>query len=224
MAKRKNYKKNNRFLNSTFNSIERSVNRALFATMMEKNGGKPDPWAALGIGLGTGRVKNTNDLAHLGGWLGAMGAFDDEHPRKSKYSIPRNTETSLYNDSWKLDCIFEAISNGLDVDDYSSQDEYLVALNQAKVDKTRIESIAAKEKSHVVESSKNEIEYLYCEVNLITNGEKGYYIAQNTNIEPGDVVKVSTGVDVDFGIVMSVEERLEEDLPTTIDKIPRIID
>lgn len=225
MAKRKKYKKNSSFLDFTFNSIERSITHALFATMMEQNGGKPDPWAALGIGLGTGRVKNTNDLVRLGGWLGAMGAFDDEYPRRSKYDIPRNLGKTTYNDSWKLDCIFEAISYGLDVDDYSNQYEYLVALKQAKNDKiTRLENSVPKEVPRVVENNKKKIEYLYCEVNLITNGKKGYYITQNTSIKTGDVVKVSTGDDTDFGIVMTIEKHLDNDLLLQIDQNNRILD
>ena len=230
MAKKKYYKRRNKsFSDSFFNSVKRSARHALYATMVEQNGGKPDKWAALGIGLGTGSVKNTKDLAHMGAWLGAMGAFDDDNSythnvnNSNKILFP---ETSKKDDSWKLEYLIEGAKYGLEVDDYASKDKFmndLLERKQSGIESTK--SINTLDETPQVNKSTPVVlkKWKCCNVKLISNSEYGSYITDNPGIEESDVVKVNTKNGDEFGIVMDVKE-LNEDEINNFKSLPRIIE
>lgn len=44
--------------------------------------GKPDPYKAAGISMGTGQARSAEDAARLAAMLGAQGAFDADTSKK----------------------------------------------------------------------------------------------------------------------------------------------
>ena len=64
--------------------------------------GVPNPYRASAIGLSTGRLRKTEDIIRLGGFLGAMGAFDpDDTETNLDTYTPKTSRLSKSNTTWK---------------------------------------------------------------------------------------------------------------------------
>lgn len=64
--------------------------------------GVPNPYRASAIGLSTGRLRKTEDIIRLGGFLGAMGAFDpDDTETNIDTYTPKTSRIPKSNTTWK---------------------------------------------------------------------------------------------------------------------------
>ena len=64
--------------------------------------GVPNPYRASAIGLSTGRLRKTEDIIRLGGFLGAMGAFDpDDTETNLDTYTPKTSRIPKSNTTWK---------------------------------------------------------------------------------------------------------------------------
>lgn len=66
--------------------------------------GVPNPYRASAIGLSTGRLRKTEDIIRLGGFLGAMGAFDpDDTETNLDTYTPKTSRIPKSNTTWKIE-------------------------------------------------------------------------------------------------------------------------
>ena len=66
--------------------------------------GVPNPYRASAIGLSTGRLRKTEDIIRLGGFLGAMGSFDPDDSDTTNYDYSPSSSIGYdYDDSWEFD-------------------------------------------------------------------------------------------------------------------------
>lgn len=103
--------------------------------------GKINPYAASAFGIASGRMKTTEDILRVGGFLGAMGSFDveaDEPYTPNPYILddPIFDEISevKVNDNryaWRLNCA-DGTPYGVDPQDYETRDEYNAAIQRVK--------------------------------------------------------------------------------------------
>lgn len=94
--------------------------------------GKINPYAAIAVGMATGRIKNTEDIIRTGAILGAMGSFDDDDtcddPLISTGSFI-HTNDNRY--AWRLNCE-DGSAYGISPEDYETREEYNEALHNEK--------------------------------------------------------------------------------------------
>ena len=112
----------------------------------QKRGGKKrnkiDPYAAAGIAMGMGKLNSTEDVIRLGGFLGAMGAFDNDTNDYSTHTPSRTSSRKVYQESthkssnknryaWRMNCENGA-AYGIHPENYETRDEYNAALKSTK--------------------------------------------------------------------------------------------
>ena len=101
-------------------------NAALWGVVQASKGanGKPDPYKAAGIAAGMGNF-SLSDRARLGAMLGSQGAFDNDYSYMGSSDYDDYDDT---DDSWELMCE-DDLENGIDPDDYDTEEEYNEAIS-----------------------------------------------------------------------------------------------
>lgn len=99
--------------------------------------GVPNPYRASAIGLSKGRLRKTEDIIRLGGFLGAMGAFepDDTVTNSDTYTSKTSVSSSAENNNkyaWRSNCR-DGNAYGIYPDDYEMVEAYNKALFDAFV-------------------------------------------------------------------------------------------
>lgn len=199
-----------------------------------KKKNKIDPYAAAGIAMGMGKLNSTEDIIKLGGFLGAMGAFDEDDgvdyttsytprntssPRTYQPTIHKTTNKNRY--AWRMNCE-NGSSYGIYPDNYETRDEYNAALKSAKGDEKVTftaepisENIKTKISNKIIDS-----ECLICKVSILNSGQNKFYKTNDSTIKVGDKVLVLLDNDTEsLGIVVSIGIECDEE----IESIPTII-
>ena len=125
---------------------------------------KIDPYAATGVAFSLGKLETTEDILELGGMMGAMGAFD-----------PDEEESDLGE------------QYGVYRDDYSTRDEYVEALNNARFDVSDDE-----EDEEDIDFDDSNL-YVICRVSRLDNGDNRNYRSDDDSLRPGDRILVPDG-------------------------------
>ena len=105
---------------------------------------KIDPYAAAGIAMGMGKLNSTEDVIRLGGFLGVMGAFDDDNdtndysthiPSRTSsrrvYQTRTNKSSNKNRYAWRMNCENGSVY-GIHPENYETRDEYNAALKSTK--------------------------------------------------------------------------------------------
>lgn len=196
--------------------------------------GKINPYMASAFGISTGRLKSTEDLIRLGGFLGAMGSFDDddEHdiPEEILYPFDDSNEYGISQVpphdnrfAWRLNCE-DGSEYGIDPEDYETREEYHDALRIARDEA----GIGYEEEDKVgegffsqtdgQESTTEQSMCRICRVSLLGNGDNELFLTMDENISPGDMVQV-VEADGEKGIVLSVEDFSEYAISASLDRM-----
>ncbi len=204
----------------------------------QKRGGKKnhkiDPYAAAGVAMGMGKLNSTEDIIKLGGFLGAMGAFDEDDDTSdygaytpSRFSSSKPYQASTYKPAnknryaWRMNCENGSVY-GIYPENYETRDEYNAALKRAKGDEKVTftaepisENIKTKISNKIIDS-----EYLICKVSILNSGQNKFYKTNDSTIKVGDKVLVLLDNDTEsLGIVVSIGIECDEE----IESIPTII-
>lgn len=196
----------------------------------QKRGGKKrskiDPYAAAGIAMGMGKLNSTEDIIKLGGFLGAMGAFDDDDTNDySTYTPSRTSSGRVYQPSahkpsnknryaWRMNCE-NGSEYGICPGNYETRDEYNSALKTAKGDEKVTftaepisENIKTKISNKIIDS-----ECLICKVSILNSGQNKFYKTNDSTIKVGDKVLVLLDNDTEsLGIVVSIGIECDEEI------------
>lgn len=199
-----------------------------------KKKNKIDPYAAAGIAMGMGKLNSTEDVIRLGGFLGAMGAFDDDNDTNdySTYTPSRTSSRKVYQASthkqsnknryaWRMNCEHGS-AYGISPEDYETRDEYNAALKSAKgykkvtfTAKPISQNLKTKTSNKIIDS-----EHLICKVSILDSGQNKFYKTIDSTMKVGDEVLVSLDNDTEsLGIVVSIGIECDEE----IESIPTII-
>lgn len=212
---------------------------AAIANKMEKKHqyrkrGKINPYRASALGISTGRLKSTEDIIRLGGFLGAMGSFDDddEHdiPEEFLYPFDDSNEYGISQVpphdnrfAWRLNCE-DGSEYGIDPEDYETREEYndalRIARDEAGVDYEEEDKLGEDFFSQTdgQESTTEQSLCRICRVSLLGNGENELFLTMDEYISPGDMVQV-VGTEGEKGIVLSVEELSGYALSASLDQM-----
>jgi hypothetical protein len=198
----------------------------------EKKRSKIDPYAAAGIAMGMGKLNSTEDIIKLGGFLGAMGAFDDDDTNDYRTYTPSRTSSGrVYQPSahkpsnknryaWRMNCE-NGSEYGIYPENYETRDEYNTALKSRKdrnnfaVKSEPIKTDKYHETINIQEDSK-----FVCKVSILNNGENKLFITNDTSLKVGDRVLIPLDNDSEGeGIVVTVRMDFNEE----DENIPHII-
>lgn len=177
---------------------------------------RPDPYAITGMAVGSGMVRNTEDLIQLGGILGAAGAFDEDD----------------INDSfdWRM-LVDKEDRKIVNPQYYDSLVDYTKAVvdkknkNAMHVNSVKKQTVQSSQSGHVYHNSRSQTKeiHIYCKVSLLHNGKTEVFKTKKDNISVGNIVTVIYGDNLEpqQGVVVSVEkidaacdERNYEMIPT----------
>lgn len=247
MAKqRKSSKRNSNKCPEPFNTlIDLAGGIAMNAVankMEEKNHyrkrGVPNPYRATAFGIASGRLNKTEDLIRLGGFMGAMGAFDDDPyatPKPAKKAAPwqydgLGSEIAKPRDNkyaWRLNCE-DGSEYGIAPEDYETRDDYNEALREAKEgtiqDSTEtIEQTSIGQQYNDKSSPVTSGGVIFCRVSLLSNGRTEYFRTNDPTIRCGEIVIVPTGDKTATGVVVSVEEFPSGSYPQPLEQTEEII-
>lgn len=196
---------------------------------------KINPYRASALGISTGRLKSTEDIIRLGGFLGAMGSFDDdddEHdiPEEFLYPFDDSNEYGISQVpphdnrfAWRLNCE-DGSEYGIDPEDYETREEYndalRIARDEAGVDYEEEDKLGEDFFSQTdgQESTTEQSLCRICRVSLLGNGENELFLTMDEYISPGDMVQV-VGTEGEKGIVLSVEELSGYALSASLDQM-----
>ncbi len=206
-----------------------------------KKKNKIDPYAAAGIAMGMGKLNSTEDVIRLGGFLGAMGAFDDDNDTNdystytpSRASSCRVYQTSTYKPSnknryaWRMNCE-NGSAYGIYPEHYETRDEYNIALKKAKFnepdEQPQIDITTNKppkpEPKHKITCS----EIVVCKISSLDTGKTYYCRTNGFSVKVGDVVMVETDNDAkQKGVVILIEQSNQVLSEDEINSFPVIID
>lgn len=205
----------------------------------QKRGGKKhskiDPYAAAGIAMGMGKLNSTEDIIKLGGFLGAMGAFDDDNDTNdySTYTSSGTSSRRVYQPSthktsnknryaWRMNCE-NGSSYGIYPEHYETRNEYNAALKRAKRDKTTTQSQSniAEIRDMKTESQVTCSNITVCKISRLDNGNNLYCKTNNSLIKVGDAVSIVYKNDNYNGVVISIEKISSVE---NIEVLPEIVD
>lgn len=205
----------------------------------QKHGGKKknkiDSYAAAGVAMGMGKLNSTEDVIRLGGFLGAMGAFDDDNDTNdySAYTSSGTASRRVYQPStrkpsnknryaWRMNCE-NGSAYGIHPEHYETRDEYNVALKSVKGNKT-----ATQPQGYITEIRDMETEcqitrsdITVCKVSRLDNGNNHYCKTNNMLIKVGDTVSIVYKNDTYNGVVISIEKISSVE---NIEVLPEIVD
>ncbi len=202
-----------------------------------KKRSKIDPYAAAGIAMGMGKLNSTEDIIKLGGFLGAMGAFDEDDgddyttsytprhtssPRAYQQTIHKTTNKNRY--AWRMNCE-DGSAYGISPENYETRDEYNDALKKVKSHESveaEINEVPSVNPVLKYASEKSGDTVKICKVSILGNGQNKFYKTEDTTINVGDKVVVplyngGTGQ----GIVIVVKSVIADecvDVPLIIEK------
>ena len=204
----------------------------IFNKRRKKQGAKRskiDPYAAAGIAMGMGKLNTTEDVIKLGGFLGAMGAFDEDTdvdnwddftPSYSGYEYKPNSNKY----AWRLNCE-DGSHYGIYPGNYETRDEYNRALQNARKSST-FDTYSAESVRPLSSYSENYSnadfpeKYIFCRVSVLRTGHNSYYLSADDNINVGDTVLVhSEDSDNEKGIVLTVEHHTRLTAPIAPEQI-----
>lgn len=233
MAKR-SYKKSSRCPEpfNTLIDIAGAITMGAIADHMEKKHrytarGKINPYAVSAIGIGSGRLRTTEDLLRTGAVLGAAGSFDVDPVRNvpQKYYIPDDPvfdeikETKVNNNryAWRMNCE-DGSPYGISPFDYETRNEYNLALEKARGGEDQIKQ----PQSRAAEQPKEKqmhigTPFLCCRISRLDNGANEYYLTEDASIQVGSQIAVQTDTGYAEGIVIGIKKLSEmspEELPS----------
>lgn len=178
----------------------------------QKRGGrrknKIDPYAAAGVAMGMGKLNSTEDVLRLGGFLGAMGAFDDDNDAEPTYTYApqkvsthraylsnahKSTNRNRY--AWRMNCE-DGSEYGISPENYETRDEYNEALKKVKSHESVVAKINEAPSVNPVlkyDSEKGGDTVKICKVSILGNGQNRFYKTEDTEIKVGDTVVVPLG-------------------------------
>ena len=227
MAQRKKSNKKSSKCPEPFNTLLDLAQAAtldyIFYKRRQKNRGKRnkiDPYAATGIAMGMGKIKNTEDLIRFGGFLGAMGAFDDDDDPSWEYGdIGTSFQKPLNNQyAWRLNCQ-DGSKYGIYPEQYQTKAQYDFALRKAELEERERDAPQEQSSRSDPEDStpKDVSKYavrIYCRVSRLYNGKNEYYLSQTEDISIGSKVLVpDENGELIAGVVLSVEKHTDETAP-----------
>ena len=204
--------------------------------------GVPNPYRASAIGLSTGRLRKTEDIIRLGGFLGAMGSFDPDYTDTDYHYSPSssigyhidepwefddmNVSVSTNNNkyAWRLNCE-DGSAYGIYPENYETRQAYNLALTNAKNTKTSIcnDSDNAEEINETLEIEVQE-KYTYCKISRIDNGKNDYYFSGDLELRVGDFVLVPTEVGQSKAIVIQISSYATDEVPKPVEATETIIE
>lgn len=206
----------------------------------QKHGGrrknKIDPYAAAGVAMGMGKLNSTEDIIKLGGFLGAMGAFDDDDKEPSytyasqkssthrTYLSNAHKPTNRNRYAWRMNCE-DGSDYGISPENYETRDEYNEALRKVKSHESVVAEINEVPSVNPVlkyDCEKSVDTVKICKVSILGNGQNKLYKTEDAEINVGDTVVVpldngGTGQ----GIVIVVKSAIADecvDIPLIIEK------
>ncbi|MCD8300004.1 MAG: hypothetical protein LUC41_02315 [Clostridiales bacterium] len=187
---------------NTMIDIAGGLTMAAIASSMEKKHhyserGKVNPYAVSAVGIGTGRMKTTNDVIRTGAMLGAMGAFDlddathvdDDDPLFSVDSFEHKGNNQY---AWRMNCE-DGSEYGISPEDYETRDDYNEALYMAKYS-WREECEDGSGYGFTPEDYETEDDYeeaLESAKLQEESGEIRYYRSEDCSLRKGDTVKLT---------------------------------
>lgn len=205
--------------------------------------GVPNPYRASAIGLSTGRLRKTEDIIRLGGFLGAMGSFDPDDTDTTNYDYsPSSSIGYNFDDSWEFDNMNVSVPTnnnryawrlncedgsayGIAPEDYETRQAYNLALANAKKIETHsnAESKFSEEVKEFFEENAQE-RYAYCKVSRIDNGKNDYFFSGDLELRVGDFVLVPTEVGQSKAIVIQISSYAANEVPKPIEETEQIIE
>ena len=222
MAKR-SYKKSSRCPEpfNTLIDIAGAVAMGAIADHMEKKHrytarGKINPYAVSAMGIGTGRLRTTNDLLRTGAMLGAAGAFDADssHPTAQKYYVPddpvfseiKETKVNDNRYAWRMNCE-DGAPYGISPFDYETRDEYNIALSKVRDgDAQELESTSVPVEPPKETQRHFGTPFLCCRISRLDNGANEYYLTEDSSIQIGAQIAVQTDTGYAEGIVIGIKK------------------
>lgn len=199
--------------------------------------GVPNPYRASAYGLTMGKLNKTEDIIKLGGFMGAMGAFDDDYvpPEQRLYHPDTSWEFddvgdnySQSNDNryaWRLNCE-DGSEYGIDPEDYETRDEYNEALSDAKLI-YEDEEFDADESMEVFspyqEPQQAAEKFILCRVSILKSGENRYFLCDIEGVVIGNMVVIPVNDNEEKGVVLSVEHHTRITAPCNPDELQHII-
>lgn len=182
--------------------------------------GRINPYTVSAMGLATGRMKSTKDILRTGAVLGALGSFDVDADDEPEYRalIPedpvfhqiRETKTNDNRYAWRLNCV-DGSEFGIFPEDYETREEYNEAITEAQKDLQCDEDcdFCVLNQDDFTESVAVENTWKL-RVSRLDNGVNQFYLTDNPLIKIGDTVTVPTEQGSAKGIVIGVEEYIQD--------------
>lgn len=205
--------------------------------------GVPNPYRASAIGLSTGRLRKTEDIIRLGGFLGAMGSFDPDDTETDYHYSPSSSIGYHIDEPWEFDNMKVSVSTnnnryawrmncedgsayGIYPHNYETRQAYNSALAKAKEGIFSTEN-GEKFESNVQQENVSEVcskqNYTYCKVSIIDTGKNDYYLMENIELSVGDTVLVPTEKGNLKAIILQIKTFSANEVPKPIDKTESII-
>lgn len=207
--------------------------------------GVPNPYRVSAFGLSSGRLRKTEDIIRLGGFLGAMGSFDPDDTETSDYSHTPSYKHSYYIDepwefdnmqvststnnnkyAWRMNCE-DGSTYGIYPHNYETRQAYNSALAKAKEGSFSAET-GGNFESNVQQENVSEIlseqSYTYCKVSIIDTGKNDYYLLGNMELSVGDTVFVPTDKGNLKAIILQIKSFPADEVPKPIEKTESIIE
>ncbi|MDO4754765.1 MAG: hypothetical protein Q4A54_00325 [Parabacteroides sp.] len=204
--------------------------------------GVPNPYRASAIGLSTGRLRNTEDIIRLGGFLGAMGSFDPDDTEADYHYSPSSSIGYHIDEPWKFDDMNVSVPTnnnkyawrlncedgstyGIYPKDYETRQAYNLALANAKKMKTSFNSDVdcAYETNETLDIETQE-KYTFCKISRIDNGKNDYFFSGDLELKVGDFVVVPTEVGQSNAIVIHIESYVAEEVPKPVEETETILE
>ena len=205
--------------------------------------GVPNPYRASAIGLSTGRLRKTEDIIRLGGFLGAMGSFDPDDTETDNYHYSPSSSPKYYvNDSWEFDNISKVTPTnnnkyawrmncedgnayGIRPEDYETRQAYNIALANAKKSeqKNNTSNVVSVSETTKTPENCNQEKYIYYKVSRIDNGKNDYFFADDLELKVGDFVLVPTEAGTSKAIIIQIMNYAAIEVPKPIEDTEQII-
>lgn len=205
--------------------------------------GVPNPYRASAIGLSTGRLRKTEDIIRLGGFLGAMGSFDPDDSDTTNYDYSPSSSIGYdYDDSWEFDNMNVSVPTnnnryawrmncedgsayGIYPEDYETRQAYNLALANAKNTETTFnDDVNTSEEIKETLEIETQEKYTYCKISRIDNGKNDYFFSGDLELRVGDFVVVPTEVGQSNAIVIQISSYAPDDVPKPLEETKTIIE
>lgn len=203
--------------------------------------GVPNPYRASALGLSMGKLNSTEDIIKLGGFMGAMGAFDPDDTestastRKINASwdyddnVAQSNSKNVNKYAWRMNCE-DGSAYGVYPENYETRSEYNAALSAEKDSSSNVldNTLSATDAKPIIvkrDVAKSLDLFTFCKVSRLDNGSNQYYLVANHELEIGDIVIVPTesGSCAD-GIVLSIENHTKTTVPIPLTQAKNIIE